>query len=338
MRLRIFLLVTGALLCLPIMRTALAADYRIERLSTRETHLEPGQSASYALRIWNLGTSVGVAHLGNEEHSDPPWLEAGYLLTQSSAFGCGDLVREYTGLFNFYRLVFDAGPIAPGQYLDCRITVFRDAASRHDMAMSWGVRRSIDPLEYDGYIESAFFGTLTDVSIDAHSSGFSIDDAGFAHATTELEIHNGGSMPVEPQVAGACEDNFLRPFVTDGSGPGGCGSDDHSPGCFDWGYGFLIPEVAAGDTYRCTIRLTSRQPYAVAMGFPIAIDSTQYGAGFTFMDIHREDNEAVLRLLPDTTNAVAAAVPSLAILGLIILGAALVLIAWRRSASQWNAP
>ena len=101
-----------------------------------------------------------------------------------------------------------------------------------------------DDGDYTDPDDGAVLGTLTNVSLTAHSFAFDIDDAGFAHSIVRLEVRNGGSVPINGQIAGYCEDHGFRPFVMDGLGDGGCGDSDWSPMCFDWGYGFVIPEIA----------------------------------------------------------------------------------------------
>lgn len=306
------------------------AEFQLERISPRENHVAPGQSTTYTLRITNIGTVAASAHLGDEGHSSYASLDdfPGYSLTQSNRPGCGELGRELTGFLNDYRFVFDTETIAVGASIECVMTVGRETDALHDMDMYWGVRSDPStPTVYDHYTEVALFGTLTDVSIEMHSSGFHIDDAGLAHATTELRIHNGGSMPISSQIAGACEDNFLRPFLTDGSGPGGCGSDRHVLGCFDWGYGFVIPEVAAGDTYRCRIQLTSWEPYQSPLTFPISIGYVQVGAGHSFIDTNRANNDTLIRLEPDQVAVAATPVPLATRLALVLFAGSLALAA-----------
>ena len=313
--------ITGLGVALAVSSAFAAADFRLERLTPREMYVAPGQATTYTLRIRNIGDAEGTAHVGDDTHDGYAAFDdfTSYHLIQSSRTGCGEPGTEYTDFFNDYRIIFDAGPIAPNAYLDCTMTILRDATSRHDMAMSWGVRIGTDdPPFYDHYVDEAIFGTLTDVSLETHTFGFYVDESGFAHATAVLNIHNGGSLPIDPENVGACEDNFVRPFFTDGSGDGGCGDDEYHPVCFDWGYGFRTPEIEAGGTYRCLIRLTSVEPYIAPLGFPIRLDDLQYGGGFSFIDVNRDNDDAVLRLEPDAADDMA--VPSSSRFGLIVCG------------------
>ncbi|HVT31905.1 MAG TPA: hypothetical protein VHE32_04625 [Rhodanobacteraceae bacterium] len=278
------------------------ADFQLERLTPRELRVAPGGQTSYALRIRNVGTEAGVAHLGDGTHIGFKPLDdyESYTFGPPSGSGCGPLEKRYTDFINTWQFVFDAGPVAPNAYLDCVLTVTRDASSLHDMRMTWGVL--IDDggtPSYQHYVETALVGTLTDVSIEAHSSGFHLDEQGFAHADTELVIHNGGTFPLDSENVGACEDNVLRPFLTDGSGDGGCGDDGWHPTCFDWGYGFRTPVIGAGETYRCLIHLTSKEPYVDRLAFPIALEQFRYGAGFSFLDTNSGNDATLLRLEPD---------------------------------------
>jgi len=306
-----------------------AADFRLERLTPREMYVAPGQTVSYVLRIRNVGTVEGVAHVGDETHSSYFDDLESYSLAQASSSGCGPFDTQFTGFLNDYQIIFDAGPIAPNAYLDCAMTIVRDVASVHDMSMAWGVLvDDIGGSSYQRYVEAALVGTLTDVSIETRTFGFHLDDGGFAHATAELVIHNGGSYPFDPQNVGACEDNFARPFFTDGSGPGGCGDDFYYPTCFDWGYGFHTPEIEAGGTYSCLIQLESKQPYQDPLAFPIALDYGRYYGGLSFIDTNRDNDETLLRLEPDA--AAGAPVPSNRGASLLFCGVALLALGgWR---------
>lgn len=295
-----------------------AADFRLERISPREMHLEVGQSGTYVLRIRNVGNETGVARLGTnpvEQLLGDP----NYVFTQADASGCGEFGSEWAE-FNAQRTVFAAGPIAPGGSLDCAMTILRGIKSWSDRFLWWMVR---DPhSEVPNYInptDEALLGTLTDVSVSAQSFGFHIDEQGFAHSTIQLEVRNAGTVSVREQIAGYCEDNSFRPFFTDGSGPGGCGTDEYSPSCFDWGYGFAIPPIEAGTTYSCLIHLHSIEPYDEPLGYSMAVQFQQYEAGndHWLIDTNQQNNSAVLWLEPD--GAVATVVPSVTRLGLLIL-------------------
>jgi hypothetical protein len=295
-----------------------AADFRLERISPREMHLALGQSGTYVLRIRNVGDENGVARLGTnpvEQFLGDP----NYMFTQSGSSACGDFGSEWAE-FNAQRTIFVAGPIAPGGSLDCAMTIFRGFNSWSDRFLSWMVRD--EQYDYPIYInptDEALLGTLTDVSVSTQSFGFHIDEQGYAHSTIQLEVRNAGTVPVREQIAGYCEDHSFRPFLTDGSGPGGCGVDDYSPSCFDWGYGFAIPPIEAGTTYRCLIRLQSVEPYDRPRGYSIAVELRQYEAEnqHWLIDTNQQNNSAVLWLQPN--GAVATVVPSATRLGLLVL-------------------
>lgn len=292
-----------------------AAEFRLERLSARELPLEPGASGTYRLRIRNVGGESGTAQLGSNPVY-PYFDDPNYAFTQSGSAACGEFGSEWANL-NAQRTVFPAGPIAAGGSLDCSMLVSRGVDSWSDRFLTWMVRD--DQGEYVDPTDVALLGTLTDVSVSTRSFGFYVDRKGAAHSTIRLEIRNGGSVPVIGQIAGYCEDHGFRPFLTDGSGDGGCGDSEWSPMCFDWGYGFLIPEIAAGETYRCLVRLQSIEAYDHPIGFPIGVDLQQYEAGTQhwLIDTDQGNNRASLWLEPDGTAAIAA--PSVTPIGLAIL-------------------
>jgi hypothetical protein len=292
-----------------------AAEFRLERLSASEMRLAPGDSGTYLLRIRNIGDANGVAHIGSNPVY-PMFDDPNYEFTQAGSADCGVFGSEW-GDLNAERAVFLTGPLTAGGNLDCAIIVSRGVDSWSDRFLTWMVRN--DQGEYADPDEGAVLGTLTNVSISARSFAFQIDDAGFAHSVARLEIRNGGSVPVGGQIAGYCEDHGFRPFVTDGSGEGGCGDSDWSPMCFDWGYGFMIPEIAPGATYGCLIRLQSIEPYDHPLAFPIGVNFWQSEAGnqHALIDTDVTDNTALLSLEPNA--AVAIAAPTTTRAGLLIL-------------------
>jgi hypothetical protein len=292
-----------------------AAEFRLERLSSRELHVEPGASGTYQLRIRNVGDESGTAQLGSNPVY-PYFDDPNYAFAQYEEAACGEIGSESADL-NAQRAVFLAGPIPAGGSLDCSMLVSRGSKSSSDRFLTWMIRD--DQGEYVDPTEQALLGTLTDVSVSTRSFGFRVDDEGFGHSIVRLEIKNGGSVPVMGQIAGYCEDHGFRPFLTDGSGNGGCGDSGSSPMCFDWGYGFSIPEIAPGETYRCLVRLQSIEAYDHPIGFPIGVDFTQYEAGnqHQLIDTDGGNNTAALWLEPDGTAAIAA--PSMTRTGMAIL-------------------
>jgi hypothetical protein len=281
-----------------------AAEFQLERISAPELRLEPGESGIYQLRIRNTGSEVGTAQLGSDlvsRYIDDP----NYSFTQSGSPACGDFSSE-GGDFSTERSVFLAGPIAAGASLDCSMIVARGIDSWSDRFLTWMVRN--DQGEYVNPAEAVAIGTLTNASVSTQSFGFYIDSEGLAHSTVRLEVRNAGGVPINGQTAGFCEDNFLRPFLTDGSGEGGCGDSSWYSYCFDWGYGFLIPDIEAGGSYSCLISLQSLEPYDHPLAFPIAISmgESEVGNEHSLIDTDLQNNTTYLRLEPDADVAVAA--------------------------------
>lgn len=307
-----------------------AAEFQLERLSASEMHMEPGGSGIYQLRIRNTGDEIGTVELWSDPVS-PILDDPNYTLTHIDSPSCGDFSQAWDE-FNEAYTVFLAGPVAPGGSVDCAMIVSRGAASWNDRWLYWMIRD--DQGNFVAFDDEAALGTLTEVSISARSFDFHVDALGFAHATVLLDVRNGGNVPISPQIAGFCEDNELRPFFTDGSGAGGCGDDSWSPYCFDWGYGFLIPQIDAGATYSCTIRLQSIEPYQHPLAFPIAIDfeQSEAGNGHGLIDTDQTDDLTALQLEPDGATAVAA--PAVTRFGRSVLLVLLVFVAAARMRSR----
>lgn len=305
-----------------------AATFTLERLTPRLMYMAPGTSASYVLRITNVGDAAGSAPLYAAFYWENRWDP--YTLTQSSDPRCGPLHPSiaYPGDWLFPGPGFETAPIAAGDSLDCALTISRTATSPRDTSLEWVVRDTAPP--YASVSGPALIGTLADTSIRTRNLDFSIDAQGIARATVELTVHNGGHATVAEQVAGACEDSFIRPFFTDGSGPQGCGDSNFSPLCFDRGYGFLIPQLDAGQTHRCLIHLQSRTRYDKPLQFPIDLDLFQQGiGGGTLIDIDQSNNVATLFLGPMAAGA-SVPLPAIGWTAMWILVASLVVMARRR--------
>lgn len=309
-----------ALLANPARTAHATAAFQLERITPREMYVAPGTSASYVLRISNVGDEVGIAPLFASFYWENRWDP--YTLTQSADPRCGPLHPSSLDWFS-QGTGFETAPIAPGEMLDCTMMINRPPGSPRDTSLTWVVRDTTPP--NNSYTAQALIGTLADTSIKTRNLDFSIDASGIGHSTVELTVHNGSRAIIAAQNAGACEDKFPRPFVIDGSSPDGCGPSDYSPTCFDLGYGFRIPQLAAGQTHRCLIRLSSPQPYVAPLAFGISIDFMQAGAtGGTLMDIDHSNNDALLLLGPTGGDAPAAVVAYnwlalLALAGLLVL-------------------
>lgn len=304
----------------PLHSALAAAVFQLERVTPREMYMAPGTSARYVLRIRNIGDEVGIAPLFASFSSENRWDP--YTLTQSSDARCGTLHPSSVDPIGIFTGPgFETAPITPGGSLDCAMTITRPAGSPRDTSLAWIVRDTTPPNTI--FSAEVLIGTLADTSIATQNLAFSIDASGIGRSTVELTVHNGGYAIISAQIAGACEDNVPSPFAIDGSGPNGCGAADSSPGCFDRGYGFWIPQLASGQTHRCLIHLQSLTPYETPLRFAINLDFLQAGeTGGTLMDIDQTNNAATLLLGPESMDA-ADPVPIHDWLGFLALGSLL---------------
>ncbi|MEO5559171.1 MAG: hypothetical protein ABIO49_05200 [Dokdonella sp.] len=289
--------------------------------------MAPGASAGYLLRIRNVGDEAASAPLFASFYWENRWDP--YTLTQSPDVRCGPLHPSsiYPELI-FQGPGFETAPIAPGGSLDCAMTITRPAGSPRDTSLAWVLRDTTPPNSV--FSAETLIGTLADTSITTRNLDFSIDAAGIGHSTVELTVRNGGHATIRAQSAGACEDNYPRPFIIDGSGPGGCGASDYSPDCFEPGYGFWIPQLASGESHRCLVHLQSPGSYGGPLRFAINIDFMQAGeSGGTLMDIDQTNNYATLFLGPTGTTP-PASVTTYSWMALLALVSLLGLFALRR--------
>jgi hypothetical protein len=293
--------------------------------------LVPGASTRYVLRITNIGDEAGIAPLFAlfwfENRWDP------YTLTQSVDPRCGPL-HPTVLMGPIQGPGFETTPLAPGAILDCDLMISRPVSSPRDTSLYWVVRDTTPA--YASTSDIALIGTLAETSITTRNIDFSLGADGIARATVELSVHNGGRAAVMEQSAGACEDTAPRPFLTDGNGPEGCGDDHFGPRCFDWSYGFLIPQLEPGQTHRCLIHLQSFTRYTEPLQFPIEVNWPQQGiGGGTLMDTNAENNSTILTLGPtDSGGGSPVAASSLRPSALCVLAMALALAAGRSRRSR----
>lgn len=317
---------TVTLLLLTAMQIASAgAEFRLERLTPREMPLAPGNSTNYVLRIRNVGNEAGSAPLLGAFYWENRWDP--YVLTQSNDPRCGPLHWvETSGGSNGPG--FETAPIEPGEHLDCAMKISRPAVSPRDTSLTFLVRDTDPP--HANHSGEALIGTLTDASLYTRTLDFSVDSAGIAHATVELSVRNAGHVTINEQHVGNCYASVPLRVLIDGSGPEGCGEAIFGPTCFDGGYGFHIPAVPAGSTYRCRMQLHSPTVYESPLQSTILLDLQSAVGGGTLMNISRDHQSASLYLGPIAAAAVTHAVPAIDRYGAPLLLFGLGFLGWLR--------
>ena len=265
------------------------AEFELERLSSDQLRVAPGESVIYSLRIHNLGDIAGAASVFGGFYLLNRFLPAPYTLGPPSDTRCG-LIH----INNFGDMSFITANIAPGDSLACAWPINRPLASIIDTSLFWRTAA-----EHSSFSGLTMIGTLTNTSIATRTLAFSIDEQGIGHASVELSIHNGGELPIEGQGAGECYYEFDVLAEAD-EGEGGCGDISYSPSCFTGGgYGFALPGLQPGETHRCTFKLRSRLPYThpLAADFRIEPEQPTDNGGMLF-DTDENDNRAYAWLAP----------------------------------------
>jgi hypothetical protein len=303
--------------------------------SPQYVSLAIGQSADIAIELTNA-ESLAVA----PQVEIKPWLYFTpfvYPIEMPEQSGCSNLVPE-----TFYpgQYLFTAGPIAPGASIRCAFRVSRIATSVNSTPLSFNVYEHpvLGPNpRNDGAV--FYLGTLTDVSMQSEQADFAIDAAGLAHSTLRLTAVNHGPAPVGTFLVGGCTDVLPLPFGIESEFEGGCGANT-PPICFDSGFGFVFPPLAAGASASCTLKLTSIAPYATRLDFPlvgIASDLPDPQTGGSLIDTN-PSNDQVDLFQSEVSAGPRDAVPSLDFLALAALAIAILAMGCmqaRKSAPQW---
>lgn len=245
-----------------------AATFNLEHTTPFAMHIAPGASTAYTLRITNVGDAPGIAPLYAELISINPFDPAPYTLQQSSDPRCGPLHFDdpYPGSWE-YGPAFETATIAPGESLDCTLSIFRPTLSRSDVTLWWTIRDTNPP--YASSSPTVFIGTLADISITSRTLNFSITPDGSAHALVELLVHNGSDVAVNSTGVGACG---LPPFGIRGDFAGGC--ESYGPVCPDLSVGFRFPQLAVNQNYTCRLRLDSPPSYSAPLSYQLWFGET----------------------------------------------------------------
>ncbi|HZX92763.1 MAG TPA: hypothetical protein VFE67_19155 [Rudaea sp.] len=204
---------------------------------------------------------------------------------------CGTLIPEtyFPGRYLFY-----IGPIASQQTIKCVFEVTRSPTSTDSTPMSFNVYDFpvIGPNpNHDGV--SFYLGTFTDVAMSSQQLAFSLDQGGIAHSVLRVRAENRGEANVGAIRVTACTDNFSPDFYIESDFPGGCGPDVGAF-CFDSGFGFQLPPLAAGRGESCDLKLTSIKPYTGRLDFEfMRIEGSMLPdpvTGGTLIDTNEEDD------------------------------------------------
>lgn len=312
--------VSGMFLAPPICRAG--ALFQLDRVTPYAMPIAPGSSATYILRITNIGDAAAIAPpyavFYYENQHDP----AAYTFEQSSDPRCGPLHVDapYPGSWE-YGPAFETASLAPDDSLECNMTIVRPPASIRDTSVYWTVRDTDPPYAFRS--DQALIGTLANTSASARNIDFSIDSGGYAHSLIEISVHNGASVAIRAQSLGTCIPPF-PPFRIDGDFEGGCGQGNYGPGCPNISFGYPIPQLDPVATYRCLVKLQSIDPYTVPLEYSLLSLGLQQGVGTgTLMNVNPNGGRLTLVLEPLET---ATPVPANRLLGglaILLLVAAL---------------
>lgn len=271
------------------------SDIEITAITPPDVRMLPGSSAEVSVIVANLGPDNAAPVLTTVI----PWLNHGYTFSLSQP-ACGNLTQSGgIDVDTVYTLTLAS--MQAGQAVTCNFEVARDttAFGASDLLLDFVASIPEDPNPANDYVDF-FVGSLIDVSIKMIPKSFSVDDNGIAHEIEQLLVANHGPSNVDIFTVGACTDHGFPEFAISGDLVGGCGPADYQPGCFDYGFGFLVPTLTAGQRYECSIELTSYEPYEAPLAFGIYTGdlSNPDTLGGLLLDIHPSDNQAVLTLAP----------------------------------------
>lgn len=268
------------------------ADISLALGSPYGVRVLPGSTGTFSLTVTNNGPDAIAPRLTTDSIS---LIWSGYTLSMAEP-SCGVLVSAP----EFYAI--DLPTLQAGTSTTCTLDVARadtSAYSANDLSLSWWADTTGDPDPWNNGVTFAI-GSLIDVTLEITPISFEVDGSGVAHAVDRVVVTSHGPSQLEEFVIGACTDHGFPAFSIDADFEGGCGSYEFSPGCFDSGFGFMMPAMAPGDTYSCTIALTGTAAYDEPVLYDLTtswmLNPETSGGGL--LDMNPGDNTAPLALEP----------------------------------------
>lgn len=311
--------------------------FELELLTPSELRVSPGGSVAHALRIRNVGTVAGPALVEGTWFPYNVTFDTGvYQFCAASDPRCGTIEVP-----SFHEVDFTTAALDPGQALDCLWQVNRPAGA--PLLDAWLAWRSETDSEYD-YSTLTLFGTLTNTTVSASTLSFDVDAQGIGRSTIELSVQNLGEHPIDSQITQSCRSpvpGANQLLIEDSFGPGACGQVlDVQTGCNiviggvgDGPYGYQIPELQPGDTYRCTFTARTSLPYQGPVASDMSTTPVQISASAgNLLDTELEDNLAAIVLGPTGSSGAPVALDALERLPLFALGLLLAI------AALWSLP
>ena len=268
------------------------ADISLSLASPYGVRVLPGSSGTFSLTVTNYGPDAFAPRLTTESINR---IWSGYTLSMAEPACCALVSAP-----NFYAI--ELPMLQAGASATCTLNVARADLSQYsasDLPLSWWADVAGDPDLWDNGVSFAI-GSLVDLTVEITPISFDVDDSGIAHSVDRLVVASHGPSAVEPFLVGACTDHGWPDFHIDADSEGGCGSYDYSPYCFDSGFGFMMPAMAPGDTYSCTIGLTGTAAYDQPVVFDLstALMMNPDTSGGELLDMNPDDNRAGLALGP----------------------------------------
>jgi len=264
--------IVGLMVLLPVVAAHAEAQLEVFRDSPQFVGLAPGESGSMTIAIHNHGPDA-AAHVqigAFTFFAFSPYFS--YPMQIPAQPQCGSLMPG--GPFGLQGQNFGVGPIGSGQTVHCVIQITRNPTALNSTYFDWQVMDfADDPGHLYSNVASFSVGSLTDIALSVEPINFALDH-GVAHALVRLHASNRGAGDVAQFSVGACTDNAPPPFSINGNIPDGCGSSGYGPTCFDYGLGFRIAALPAGQDMSCNIALTGTSAYVGPTQFAISMHGT----------------------------------------------------------------
>jgi hypothetical protein len=276
------------------------SDIGLASMSPYAVRMLPAGSGSVSFAVTNHGPDAVAPTIATNSIY---LLLSGYTLTMAEP-ACGVL----TSGSDLQSVAL--GTLDAGASVTCTLNITRDTSpyAASDLPLYWFAQVAGDSNPTNDTVGFAI-GSLIDVSVAIVPVAFTVDGDGIAHGIDRLIVVDHGPSDVMDFVVGACTDHGPPAFLIDAGFDGGCGSAQYSPGCFDSGFGFVIPTMAPGDVYSCTIALTGTAPYDNPVTWSIGTDllPNPDTLGGSLLDTAQADNHADLVLGPASDDVFASA-------------------------------
>jgi hypothetical protein len=232
------------------------------------------------------------------------WGKDEFTLSEAPGSQCGALqLTPPTASYLPATLRMDAPALAPGERRECRIRAQRHATPVYGNSSGILIWRTVDALNRPLARTTerwTLIGSYVDLRLGSQTTSFTRLPDGRAQTVHRITATNAGPDDMLWERIDTCDGIPPISVKLDVDIPGGCGATRQLCAYDFPGQAFELPEIPAGETRSCFVRLTTLEPYQSPLTQRFASD-TSFGqrSGEMMRDVYMGDNTIRLVLGPE---------------------------------------